>query len=760
MPDGMQAAFEAQVCVERLLSVDLQDGDPTDELLSAACTLAGLNNLLDRPPTSRTLTLLSRILRHSEFGPERFYCRFIDCKSPDAVDSEQLWRQYVAAIVGGRIHNHIARTTVNEALNKNEKTIWTWLLNAEEVIAFYITKIITFQTHCPSATSYVTILLDRLISLHDVATFCAAVRAADSLSGDALETIFSILPQVRHRVVAQGIQQIYRNTVVDTMLMHAFCRDPNRLQAMTTVWLRSSANKIGQFDQPFADLANRHGASQDAIRCGLQLWSNAMYIQFAPSSQQDLLTRRVLLLVHRLGDASVSDRLLKSTLLSEGVTRRLNSLNPEIRRLATVLPDFLAHVACANGGSVAAVFGLESAASMMAAADEGFKNPLLVAHQPPQPVLESTSPRMNVYDTKSRASSKRLDLRCAMPLPDSDNEDDGNDASEIDRQRASRPTYLRDCIAMLLKHDSPDDLLLALRTIPDLLKRKRSQSVHILELEDWISRLVEVLVNMRNSLDQDGFERERHDALTTSLLVAPKLVGPILAREVFKSDLALSQRLVILSVCRAVCRSTPVSNGRAQLDLDGTLAAPPQLARFSKVMPGKASGINQADNRLRPDLVENHILLPMLQHVLVSDAVLADRATADPSFVSNMLLSQVLVTLVILLNNSQPGIARITVDQLWYFLTAITFSSLCATEPELQRSTLLLVRELLAMLSRGQHLSHTDETRYAVQKMHEWCLMLQVSTNAGRDSLLSDCLILFSTLGECGSLLTTKLRLS
>lgn len=128
--------------------------------------------------------------------------------------------------------------------------------------------------------------------------------------------------------------------------------------------------------------------------------------------------------------------------------------------------------------------------------------------------------------------------------PDDDPSDSDEDPTLLNRNKPSAPIYIIDLIKQLQADDKPDTVELALRTAPDLIRRKANFGS---ELSENVQVVAAALINLKEGMDGVDTQHLRQQALTACLVSKPAIIGPWIASMYFEGDFALAQRAAMLS---------------------------------------------------------------------------------------------------------------------------------------------------------------------------------------------------------------------
>ncbi|KAI9802413.1 MAG: hypothetical protein M1825_002796 [Sarcosagium campestre] len=140
--------------------------------------------------------------------------------------------------------------------------------------------------------------------------------------------------------------------------------------------------------------------------------------------------------------------------------------------------------------------------------------------------------------TKSSPPDTDDDL-IAYEKPDTDEEDEDEDPTTIQRDKPSAPVYILDLINGLRDDENFDRHRLALSAAAGLIQRKAHFGT---EVSDNTEELASVLAGLHDKFEMDQFDEMRQHATIALVAAQPEKIGPWLARSFFEGDYSLSQR--------------------------------------------------------------------------------------------------------------------------------------------------------------------------------------------------------------------------
>lgn len=144
----------------------------------------------------------------------------------------------------------------------------------------------------------------------------------------------------------------------------------------------------------------------------------------------------------------------------------------------------------------------------------------------------------------SSSSESEEDLQ-PYAKPDSDASDSEDDPTLIDRSKPSAPVYITTLLSQLSTSDKPEITELALRTAPDLIRRKASFGT---ELSENVQAVASSLLNLKDGMDEPELQNLRLQSLIACVVTQPRIIAPWLCSMYFEGDYSLTQRATLLSV--------------------------------------------------------------------------------------------------------------------------------------------------------------------------------------------------------------------
>ena len=185
--------------------------------------------------------------------------------------------------------------------------------------------------------------------------------------------------------------------------------------------------------------------------------------------------------------------------------------------------------------------------------------------------------------------------------PDEDPEDSDDDPTIINRSKPTAPVYIVELVKALQINDKPETVELALKTAPDLIRRKAGFGT---ELAENIDSLASALINLQESMSREEAQQLRLRSLIACVVAVPARMGPWLASMYFEGDVSLAQRATLLTTVGLGARKLAGYDDAPELKQDKQASFP------SQKLPAKLSAMYARVNNLA-EQIEHATLQPM-----------------------------------------------------------------------------------------------------------------------------------------------------
>jgi telomere length regulation protein len=361
-------------------------------------------------------------------------------------------------------------------------------------------------------------------------------------------------------------------------LLNAFINAGTSLKDYLVIWLTDPsglglASPLGTLRAVIAALSSHEDEMSAVIEKSLSLFGDKLFISHAPMLSQETLTQILLLsagYMHRKQPMYLFTT-IRSSIGMKSISNRIAASSERARLLGMIVGMALSEII--DKGDKKMKFELEKSEEN----DFQWYRQLLRVNDPvgdpqdlapkqvavkassvaiEQPIrkLEATAPKKIVAATNitgprivevldDSEEDEDYDLK-AYAKPDSDQEDEYDDPTLVERNKPKAPVYILDLIAGLQDQENYDRHYLALSTASTLIRRKSGFGK---EVTDHIDELLSVLLNLNDHFEVDNFQELRQQALIAVLLASPEEVAPYFARVYFEGEYAIQQRIAILT---------------------------------------------------------------------------------------------------------------------------------------------------------------------------------------------------------------------
>ncbi|KAI9680020.1 MAG: telomere binding protein [Caeruleum heppii] len=169
---------------------------------------------------------------------------------------------------------------------------------------------------------------------------------------------------------------------------------------------------------------------------------------------------------------------------------------------------------------------------------------LLAARAKKEAAREETKKVVSIEEIDGSDEADDDDGLPTYAKPDSDEEDEEEDATLVQRDRPTAPVYIRDLISYLRNIDSFEHQRLALSTAASLIRRKSHFGA---EVANHIEELATIFTGLQDKFDMEDFLEHRQQAMMAILLAKPLEMGQWFAKTFFDGDYSIGQRAMVLT---------------------------------------------------------------------------------------------------------------------------------------------------------------------------------------------------------------------
>ncbi|KAI4631649.1 uncharacterized protein J4E87_002355 [Alternaria ethzedia] len=333
-------------------------------------------------------------------------------------------------------------------------------------------------------------------------------------------------------------------------------------------------------------------------------------------------------------------------------------------------------------------------------------------------ITEIQGPR--VIEVLSDSEDEDADLM-VYEKPDSDPEDDTDDATAINRNKPTAPVYIRDLIAGLRDQENYDRHELALATAASLIRRKANFGTEVI---DHLEELATLLTGLQDNSELEGFAQQRQQALIAVLLAKPAQMAQWFARSFFSGDYSLQQRIAMLTTLGLGARELA---GMKDTSTDDLVPAKPDFP--SKQLPPHLHEMYAEDNKA-PTVAK--ISSSMVREMLSPMASQAADQLSGPNILKVRTFSS---RMEVEKKRHKPipnALAQIVADNFFFPLTGRWWLQIRANNDSIYASTHLLP-PFLQTLSLLLNASGPNTLALPQMTREYWDLLLSVRGLASKD---------------------------
>ncbi|KAF2154620.1 hypothetical protein K461DRAFT_275749 [Myriangium duriaei CBS 260.36] len=348
-------------------------------------------------------------------------------------------------------------------------------------------------------------------------------------------------------------------------------------------WIQTlqSASTISQIGRRavIAAISNSLEDLTTVLDCSLQAFGETLFIKHAPAVEQEACAEVILLSAGHLKqrDPNALIALARSSIHMSGVSNRLDASSQRARVLGMCVGMAISRLTDKSTSKMDfgvedvkttyarqlmdlvevrdSVGSLENVKSAMRIKDGSGR--LVNESTPSEQALKKSSPKPGAKVTPAptaiQSSGPRIievlsddedDDLVPYAKPDSDPEDDDEDPTLVNRDKAKAPVYIRDLMNGLREDENYDRHKLSLEHAAPLIRRKAQFGQ---EVKDHAIELSMILIGLQDTFELEDFIQLRLQALIALLISDPSELGPFYARQVFEGDYSISQRGTLLS---------------------------------------------------------------------------------------------------------------------------------------------------------------------------------------------------------------------
>ncbi|EMR11751.1 hypothetical protein PNEG_00183 [Pneumocystis murina B123] len=288
-------------------------------------------------------------------------------------------------------------------------------------------------------------------------------------------------------------------------------------------------------------------------------WSNKIFINYASVIEQEDLTQNFLLF-SAFVPRNILEKLSHSKAYLNGLTNRLSSSSERVRFLGMIVGESVTRKLFPNDEKKWLTFNVDNtltpesnwwrniinvdnitnikSLSLGSTNNDcnsslGSGQDAIKEHEQIQPIQEN--------DTVVAVDDEFV----PYALPDSDDDDSDDDPAFTEKnKKINAPVYIRELISMLKDNTSYPKLHMALKTSPNLIRRKANFGT---ELSKEAVTLARIISSMNDEFNMDKFIELKQESMTALVATCPELVASYFIEQYFTGDISIQQRYMILS---------------------------------------------------------------------------------------------------------------------------------------------------------------------------------------------------------------------
>ncbi|KAG4305868.1 hypothetical protein PORY_000778 [Pneumocystis oryctolagi] len=289
-------------------------------------------------------------------------------------------------------------------------------------------------------------------------------------------------------------------------------------------------------------------------------WSGKIFINNIPLVEQEILTQTFLLSVAFVS-RDVLEKLSHSKVYLDGLTNRLSSSSERARFLGMIVGESVTRKLFPNDEKKWLTFNVEDTLTVesnwwrnivnvneiinMKDHSLNANNKYNFSSDDQQSIVEQDEKKIQSIQKEDDGVVSSDDEFIPYSLPDSDDDDSDDDPTVMEKNRkVNAPVYIRELISMLKDNTSYPKIYIALKTSPDLIRRKANFGT---ELSKEAITLARIISSMNDEFNMDRFIEMKQESMTALVAACPELVAPYFIEEYFTGDISIQQRYMILS---------------------------------------------------------------------------------------------------------------------------------------------------------------------------------------------------------------------
>ncbi|KAG9188639.1 hypothetical protein G6011_07344 [Alternaria panax] len=687
-----------------------------------------------------------------------------------------IWREYLVQVASGRLLSIAAEA--EDVLKKSDEISRdaSWVADGKEYAAWLGHNIAVLLQHDPKSEEYLIAVLELCskalgLGYTDRITSSLLKALLDSGSVGSLTIFLSQMKTFEQRkylnaivvfvakeyfsseTISKDDAPIVANITISSIaaLFHTLIKDNDVLKehivsSLTRSTIPALDESLSARRSVLAALAKDDEKLHTLLENLIRTFGDSVYIRHTPVLQQEALAQTLALCsgyVKRTQPMFLT-MMAKSTYHVNGMSNRIGAASTRARFLGIAVGVAISKMVdkpelqlkfelegaeaeeaswyqrlTEVGDEIGQVADLKAKCDTTAATRKAQSKPKSTPKVSKAPAItEIQGPR--VVEVMSDSEDEDADLM-VYEKPDSDPEDDTDDATAINRNKPIAPVYIRDLIAGLRDQENYDRHELALATAAPLIRRKANFGT---EVTDHLEELATLLTGLQDNSELEGFVQQRQQALIAVLLAKPAQMAQWFARSFFLGDYSLEQRIAMLTTLGLGARELAGMKDTTTHDL---VPAKPDFP--SKQLPPHLHKIYAEENHT-PTVAK--ISSSMAREMLSPLASQAADQLSGPNILKVRTFSSRMEVEKKRHKPTPNALAQIVADNFFFPLTGRWWLQIRANSDSMYASTHLLP-PFLQTLSLLLNASGPNTLALPQMTREYWDLLLSVRGLAGKD---------------------------
>lgn len=460
---------------------------------------------------------------------------------------EELWKEYASLVYGGRVLSALAEADVK--LSRRSR-----LGDVHEYIRWLSSGLLDAASNNVESR-HLAMLIEKAKSIGYYDELVSVVFVPQRI-----QDMSYIIPSLASSVRRTTLEKCARNMEGT----HSPCAD-NHIYVGGVAWyfnqlcrgrkdveviIEAACSMDESVQRAIATVALLHNnMTRDYLEKFIATWSDPLYIRHAPITEQESLTRMLVILLS-LAEKDKVKGIFRSQLFLTGVSERLSASSNRCKELGVIVAEMMSSIVDDVTKALKFQQKISDSAywsSLYAHVDKiGELMDLQMPVEPSSQTISAPAFEVVKQDAADKVDSpiRMSQTLASVELSDSDDPDSDDEPTIPKSKRPSRPVYIRDLIRLLQTDDSADSIEIGLQHAAPLIFRKAQYGT---ELTSHSQELCFALLNLHDNFDSPNFESLRGSAVAALFAVDSSTIGPLLCNQIFTNKYGLQQRSAMMS---------------------------------------------------------------------------------------------------------------------------------------------------------------------------------------------------------------------